>query len=75
MVAQQLGEGEWSYHREPEKAQAYLAYILSPLYALLPASGRPIDPDLMAVVAAWPVLPEAVRQRIVAMVKAAAGRR
>ena len=30
------------------------------------------DPELMAVVAAWPTLPEAVRQRIAGAVKAAA---
>jgi hypothetical protein len=29
------------------------------------------DPDLAAVVAAWPTLPEAIRAGIVAMVKAA----
>jgi hypothetical protein len=33
------------------------------------------DPDLAAVVAAWPELPEAIRAGIVAMVMAAAGRR
>jgi hypothetical protein len=31
------------------------------------------DPDLLAVVAAWPTLPEAVRQRVVAMVQAPRG--
>ena len=31
------------------------------------------DPDLMAVVAAWPTLPDAIKAGIVAMVKAAAG--
>ena len=33
---------------------------------------RAPDPDLAAVVAAWPSLPEALRAGIVAMVKAAA---
>jgi hypothetical protein len=32
---------------------------------------RPIDPDLMAVIAAWPDLPETVRQSIMAAVRAA----
>jgi hypothetical protein len=31
------------------------------------------DPDLAAVVAAWPELPEAVRQSILMLVKAAEG--
>jgi hypothetical protein len=31
------------------------------------------DPDLAAVAAAWPTLPDALRAGIVAMVKAAAG--
>ncbi|UCC30279.1 MAG: hypothetical protein JSU86_19025 [Phycisphaerales bacterium] len=31
------------------------------------------DPDLRAVVSAWPELPEALRKGIVAMVKAASG--
>jgi hypothetical protein len=33
---------------------------------------RPADPDLAALVAAWPALPSAVRAGIVAMVRAAA---
>jgi hypothetical protein len=33
-------------------------------------SAAPLDPDLAAVMAAWPALPEAVRAGIVAMVKA-----
>jgi len=32
---------------------------------------RPTDPDLVALVAAWPALPSAVRAGIVAMVRAA----
>jgi hypothetical protein len=34
---------------------------------------RPDALDLVAVVAAWPTLPEAIRAGILAMVKAAAG--
>jgi hypothetical protein len=37
---------------------------------MLPAT--PTDPELAAVVAAWPDLPPAIRAGIVAMVKAAA---
>jgi hypothetical protein len=33
-----------------------------------------MDPDLAAVVAAWPELPEAIRAGIVAMVRAARAR-
>jgi hypothetical protein len=40
----------------------------------LPTDTCPADPDLAAVVAAWPGLPEAIRAGIVAMVNAAAGR-
>jgi hypothetical protein len=36
------------------------------------APERPADPDLVALVAAWPALPSAVRAGIVAMVRAAA---
>jgi hypothetical protein len=36
------------------------------------APERPADPDLAALVAAWPTLPSAVRVGIVAMVRAAA---
>jgi len=46
------------------------------LGVLLGASGpgiTPQDPDLAAVVAAWPGLPEALRAGIVAMVNAAGG--
>jgi hypothetical protein len=35
------------------------------------AQNGPIDPQLAAVVAAWPTLPEAVRRRVMAMVNAA----
>jgi hypothetical protein len=38
---------------------------------LLGASGPEIGPDLAAVVAAWPRLPEAMKAGILAMVKAA----
>jgi hypothetical protein len=34
----------------------------------------PTDPDLSAVILAWPTLPEAVRVGIVAMVRASEGR-
>ena len=37
----------------------------------LPNDTCQTDPDLAAVVAAWPELPEAIRTGIVAMVKAA----
>jgi hypothetical protein len=40
----------------------------------LPTDISQTDPDLAAVVAAWPELPEVVRAGIVAMVKAASGR-
>jgi hypothetical protein len=36
----------------------------------LPTHTCKTDPDLAAVVAAWPALPEAIRAGIVAMVKA-----
>ncbi|MFH1998074.1 MAG: hypothetical protein ABIK28_00270 [Planctomycetota bacterium] len=35
------------------------------------AQSDPIDADLLAIIDAWPVLPEAVKANIVAMVKAA----
>jgi hypothetical protein len=35
-------------------------------------SAAPTDPDLAAVIAAWPTLPPAMRAGVVAMVKAAA---
>ena len=37
----------------------------------LSGDSAPIDPDLLAVVAAWPTLPQAVRRQVVAMVKEA----
>ncbi len=37
----------------------------------LPTDTRKTDPDLAAVVAAWPVLPEALKAGILAMVRAA----
>jgi len=37
----------------------------------LPTDTRKTDPDLVAVIAAWPELPEALKAGIVAMVKAA----
>jgi hypothetical protein len=40
---------------------------------LASASDVTDDPDLAAVVAAWPKLPEAIRAGILAMVKAASG--
>ena len=39
-----------------------------------PTDTRKTDPDLAAVVEAWPDLPEALKAGIVAMVKAAAGK-
>jgi hypothetical protein len=39
--------------------------------AAFSASIRPVDPDLAAVVAVWPMLPAAVRTSIVAAVEAA----
>jgi hypothetical protein len=39
----------------------------------LPNDTCQTDPDLAAVVAAWPELPEAIKAGILAMVKAAAG--
>jgi hypothetical protein len=33
----------------------------------------PSDPDLAAVIAAWPALPEPIKAGIVAMIKAALG--
>jgi hypothetical protein len=38
-----------------------------------PADDVPDDPDLVAVVAAWPTLPGPVKAGIVAMVRAAGG--
>jgi len=35
--------------------------------------GTEFPPDLVAIVAAWPELPEAIKAGILAMVKAAAG--
>ena len=40
-------------------------------YATKSAHGTPADPDLAAVVAAWPELPKAIRAGILAMVRAA----
>jgi hypothetical protein len=40
----------------------------------LPTDTCKTDPDLTAVVAAWPDLPKAIRAGILAMVKAASGR-
>ena len=37
------------------------------------AESDPIAPELAAIIAAWPALPEATRQAILAMVKATAG--
>ena len=41
----------------------------------LPNDTCQTDPDLAAVVAAWPELPEAIKAGILAMVKAASGSR
>jgi hypothetical protein len=38
----------------------------------LPTDNRPTDPDLAAIVEAWPGLPEAIKAGILAMVKATA---
>ena len=40
-----------------------------------PPLNGPDDPDLAAVMAAWPVLPEAIKAGILAMVKAASPER
>ncbi|MFN5946518.1 MAG: hypothetical protein ACK5Q4_14410 [Phycisphaerae bacterium] len=37
-----------------------------------PTRATPTDPDLAAIIAAWPTLPAAMRAGVVAMVKAAA---
>ncbi len=42
------------------------------LAPLLPTDNSKTDPDLAAVVDAWPTLPEALKAGILAMVKAAA---
>jgi hypothetical protein len=34
---------------------------------------RPIDPDLVCIVAAWPTLPEPIKTGILALVRAAGG--
>ncbi len=41
----------------------------------LPTDTRKTDPDLVAVIAAWPDLPEALKAGIVAMVKASSPER
>jgi len=41
--------------------------------AAFPLSNDPIDPDLQAIIDAWPTLPEAIKVGILAMVKAAGG--
>jgi hypothetical protein len=43
-------------------------------YLSLPYNAPELPPDLAAVVAAWPTLPEAIRAGILAMVEAAAPR-
>ena len=37
----------------------------------LPADSAPIDPDLAALIDAWPTLPEAIRQSILVFARAA----
>jgi len=46
------------------------SYISDPASHYLPTDTCKTDPDLAALVDAWPALPEAVRAGIVAMVKA-----
>jgi hypothetical protein len=46
----------------------------SPIAHHLPTDTRKSNPDLAAVVDAWPTLPEAVKAGIVAMVKASGGK-
>jgi len=41
--------------------------------AAVGSENTPIDPDLAAVVDAWPKLPEAIRAGILAMIRAAGG--
>ena len=38
-----------------------------------PATSTPIDPQLAAVVAAWPTLPEAIRRAVLALIHATNG--
>jgi hypothetical protein len=39
-----------------------------------PADNPPDDPDLVAIVGAWPTLPDVIKAGILAMVKAAGGK-
>ena len=60
---------------QPARAQAFTDFIL-PTHSAGAAEAQvppPCDPDLTAVVTAWPTLPDALRAGILAMVKAADG--
>jgi hypothetical protein len=53
-----------------EQAKASTAYV--PNHAIASGSG-PIDPDLAAIIHAWPTLSEAVRRDVLAVVRVAEG--
>jgi len=46
----------------------------SPLATPLPLDRRETDPDLTAIIDAWPDLPEAIRTAIVTLVKASSAK-
>ena len=58
-----LNRGQDNDLRQPSRSVAHL----------LPTDTCKTDPDLAAIVVAWPELPEAIKAGIVAMVKAASG--
>ncbi len=61
--------------RESASVRASSPYGKPPLGTTAPAQrAAPDDPELAALVDAWPALPEAIRAGILAMVKAAGGR-
>ena len=54
----------------PQRTAQKAAYVRNPTD---PDSTPESDPDLAAIVTAWPTLPEAIRAGIVAMVRATVG--